>query len=132
MKQITDTSTHTLYAIKTRMNADYEDITVGKLGSFSFQKGIYVYVGSAKRNLQSRIERHKKTEKKLRWHFDYLRPFVEIVEINTYSGEEGECELFHRLMKEANGSIPVRGFGSSDCKCSSHLFYIGETRDLHC
>ncbi|MFN7253410.1 MAG: GIY-YIG nuclease family protein [Anaerobacillus sp.] len=129
MKQINDELNDTLYAIKTRMNDDYGEITVGKLGSFSFEKGVYVYVGSAKRNLQSRIEWHKKIEKKLRWHFDYLRPFVEIVEINTYSGEEGECELFHRLMKEANGSIPVRGFGSSDCKCLAHLFFIGETSE---
>ncbi|OIJ15517.1 nuclease [Anaerobacillus arseniciselenatis] len=115
---------HTLYSIKTIMNEDTPDITIGKLGTFTFQKGIYVYVGSAKRNIQSRIERHIIIEKKQRWHFDYLRPFVEIVEIETYSGDEGECRLFHRLMKENKASIPVRGFGSSDCKCRAHLFYF--------
>jgi Uri superfamily endonuclease len=119
--------TDTLYAIKTRVNEDKIDITIRKLGSFYFPKGIYVYVGSAKRNIHSRIERHLKIEKKQRWHFDYLRPFVQITAIETYSGEEGECQLFQRLMKENKGSVPVRGFGSSDCKCKSHLFFIPES-----
>src|SRR5690606_41358644 len=38
--------------------------------------------------------------------------------------DEGECGLFQRLMSENNGSIPVRGFGSSDCKCPAHLFHV--------
>ena len=31
-------------------------IIIGKLGKFSFPKGYYVYTGSAKKNLSSRIE----------------------------------------------------------------------------
>ena len=45
-------------------------LQVGKLGTFTFQKGWYCYVGSAMNNLQARIERHLKIEKKLRWHID--------------------------------------------------------------
>ncbi|OIJ14317.1 nuclease [Anaerobacillus alkalilacustris] len=123
MKPVKYNSSDNLYAIKTVMTEDHSEIMIGKLGRFSFQKGIYVYVGSAKRNIQSRIERHLKKEKKQRWHFDYLRPFVQVVEVETFSGEEGECQLFHRLMIENKGSIPVRGFGSSDCKCRAHLFF---------
>lgn len=114
---------HTLYAIKGRMTINHENIVIGKLGTFSFQKGLYVYVGSAKRNIQSRVERHIQIDKKQRWHFDYLRPFLEIADVETFSGEEGECKLFQRLMKEQSGIIPVRGFGSSDCRCPGHLFY---------
>lgn len=124
MKPIMYVENETLYSIKMKMNLDKKDVTIGKLGSYFFRKGFYVYVGSAKRNIQSRIERHLKIDKKLRWHIDYLRPFLEIVEVKTYSGDEGECQLFHRLMKENSGSIPVKGFGSSDCKCSAHLFYF--------
>lgn len=124
MKPVKYEAIATLYAIKSIMADDNRDITIGKLGSFTFQKGIYVYVGSAKRNIKSRIDRHLKLEKKLHWHFDYLRPFVEILEVQTYSGDEGECQLFQRLMQENKGTIPVHGFGSSDCKCAAHLFYI--------
>jgi Uri superfamily endonuclease len=113
---------HTLYAIEMRMTRD-EEITIGKLGSFSFHQGTYVYVGSAKRNIRSRISRHVTREKKHRWHLDYLRPYVDIVGIQTYPGKEGECQLFQRLMKDHQASVPVKGFGSSDCKCVSHLFY---------
>ncbi|WP_207453801.1 DUF123 domain-containing protein [Bacillus sp. SD088] len=27
-------------------------------------------------------------------------------------------------MQENAGSMPVKGFGSSDCRCFSHLFYL--------
>ena len=124
MKPLKYEKNYTLYAIKALMTRDYENITIGKLGTFSFQKGLYVYVGSAKRNLQSRIERHIKLEKSKHWHFDYLRPFLQIIEIETYSGDERECRLFQRLMTEKGGHVPVRGFGSSDCHCEGHLFFV--------
>jgi len=114
---------HTLYAIKTVMTENHREITIGKLGIYDFQKGCYVYIGSAKRNIQSRINRHLKVDKKFHWHFDYLRPYLQVIEVETFSGVEGECELFQRLMKEQNGTIPVHGFGASDCRCAAHLFY---------
>ncbi|MCF1685858.1 GIY-YIG nuclease family protein [Tetragenococcus halophilus] len=114
---------HTLYAVKAYLPKRQESIQIGKLGSFAFEKGYYVYVGSAKRNIRSRVNRHITVEKKQRWHLDYLRPYLKIEEIQTYSGEEGECQLFARLQEKNTGNIPVKGFGSSDCKCSAHLFY---------
>ena len=53
---------HSLYTIYLELTEN-QFISVGKLGAFSFQKGTYVYVGSAKRNIKQRIERHKKTIK---------------------------------------------------------------------
>ena len=47
-------------------------IEIGKLGLLNFDKGYYVYVGSALNSLEARLERHLKTEKKLFWHVDYL------------------------------------------------------------
>lgn len=114
----------TLYAIKAFMPKDEEAITIGKLGCFHFSKGYYVYVGSAKRNIQARVNRHIQMDKKKRWHIDYLRPYLQIVDIQTYPGDEGECKLFQRLLQENAGSMPIKGFGSSDCRCFSHLFYL--------
>ena len=71
---------------------------------FSFQKGIYVYVGSAKRNILQRINRHKEFHKKLHWHFDYLRPYGTITRIITYDHSFGECELAENIRKKENGS----------------------------
>ena len=116
---------HTLYHIKAYLSEDTE-ITVGKLGTFQFAKGIYVYVGSAKRNIKARVERHIRMEKKQRWHFDYVRPYMEVMDVRTYPGEEGECGLFARLRQEEEGEIAVRKFGSSDCRCPAHLFLIGK------
>ena len=97
-------------------------IIVGKLGQFDFPKGDYVYTGSAKRNIDKRIERHLSSEKKLHWHIDFLLSDnnVEIVEVKKSCQEE--CSL----NKGIDGKIIVLGFGSSDCKsgCGSHLKYI--------
>lgn len=112
--------THSLYAIYLRIVRD-DNIEIGKLGTFSFKKGMYIYVGSAKRNIQARINRHKKVEKPLKWHFDYLRPYGEITKIITYENTIGECGLAEKLRKENGGVFPVKGFGSSDCRCFSHL-----------
>ncbi|GGH71673.1 hypothetical protein GCM10010978_07860 [Compostibacillus humi] len=112
-----------LYAIKGVLT-DQQNLTIGKLGSFRFPPGLYVYVGSAKRNIRSRIERHLKVDKKCHWHFDYLRPYLEITEVHTFPGQEGECGLFQRLLGEQQGKIVIPGFGSSDCTCKAHLFFV--------
>ncbi|AYW47905.1 DUF123 domain-containing protein [Tetragenococcus osmophilus] len=113
---------HTLYAVKGFLQEE-KNIQIGKLGEFTFARGYYVYVGSAKRNIQARINRHIQVEKKKRWHLDYLRPYLHIEEVQTFLGEEGECQLFARLQEKNGGIIPAKGFGSSDCHCLSHLFY---------
>lgn len=116
-----------LYAIYLYVDKE-QTIVIGKLGKFTFQKGTYVYVGSTKRNIQARINRHCSLDKVMRWHFDYLRPAGTITKIITYGNDLGECELLEKLRKKENGSFPVKGFGSSDCKCYSHLFYISENK----
>ncbi len=55
---------HTLYAVKGYLPKRQESIQIGKLGHFAFEKGYYVYVGSAKRNIRSRVNRHIAVEKK--------------------------------------------------------------------
>lgn len=96
-------------------------ITVGKLGSFDFPAGRYVYTGSAKRNIEARLRRHCSREKKLRWHIDYLLARAGKPETRVYA--ESEC----RLNQATAGIILVPRFGASDCTrgCGSHLKYLG-------
>jgi Uri superfamily endonuclease len=49
---------HTLYSIHLKLE-DNPLLLIGKLGTFSFQKGTYIYIGSPKRNIRQRINRHK-------------------------------------------------------------------------
>ena len=94
-------------------------IKVGALGTFEFPAGDYIYTGSAKRNLEARIARHRKKEKPLRWHIDYLlqHPAANIKHVCT--SDKAECEW----NQSVNGIIMVPGFGASDCKagCIAHL-----------
>ncbi len=99
-------------------------IRVGRLGEFTFPAGIYVYTGSARHNIDARIKRHLSSNKKLRWHIDYLlaADLVEIVKIVKSS--DRECTL----NQKTQGEILIDGFGASDCKkgCKSHLKYLGQ------
>lgn len=99
------------------------NLKVGKLGRFTFPFGSYVYTGSAKTNINKRIERHLSKKKKLHWHIDYLlnNDYAEV--INTKKSIMIECSL----NKKTNGTIIIKGFGSTDCNldCKSHLKYLG-------
>jgi Uri superfamily endonuclease len=101
-------------------------VTVGRFGTFLFPAGRYVYTGSAKRNLEARIRRHLATEKKLKWHIDYLlaAPGVHMTGVKRFSQEE--CPR----NQATAGKVIVPGFGASDCRngCGSHLKFLGPRR----
>ncbi|MCD6574737.1 GIY-YIG nuclease family protein [Candidatus Aerophobetes bacterium] len=101
------------------------DIRIGKLGRFKISKGNYIYVGSGKNNLEKRIERHLRREKRKFWHIDYLlgAPGVKVKNFWVKEREE-ECLLARKIASSKMFKIPVPGFGSSDCKCKAHLFLI--------
>lgn len=101
-------------------------VTVGKLGTYQIVPGYYCYIGSAfgRGGIKSRIQRHLKINKGNHWHLDYLRPYLEPVEIYyTTDTIKREHEWAELLLKEKNSSIPINKFGSSDCHCPTHLFY---------
>ena len=107
-----------LYALLINMKKDRK-IRVGKLGLVNFQKGYYVYIGSAKNSIESRVKRHLSKEKKVFWHIDYLLQYATVKKA-YYLRNTGikECDI------AKNFSNPVIGFGSSDSPCISHLFYF--------
>lgn len=98
-----------------------QTITIGKLGKISFPAGHYAYVGSALNGLESRIARHLKKEKALRWHIDYLLQKASVEEIIYSSTEKDkECTIASQLAQKLK-LIPY--FGCSDCRCISHLYF---------
>lgn len=96
-----------------------KSIRIGKLGTFRFKKGNYVYVGSAKRNMAKRIARHLRKKKKKFWHIDYLLQYAEVKKV--LMSNLSEEKLASLLSKKL--AMPVKGFGSSDKKSKAHLFY---------
>ncbi|MCP4265694.1 MAG: DUF123 domain-containing protein, partial [Candidatus Brocadiaceae bacterium] len=56
-----------IYALIIRLSKKKE-IEIGRLGTFVFPKGYYVYTGSAQNGLEKRINRHYSSEKKFHWH----------------------------------------------------------------
>jgi len=103
-------------------------ITVGKLASFSFPPGYYLYVGSAQGGLTSRVRRHIRGGKKLHWHIDYLRQEAKAVEVwYLVSDERLECRWYQAAAAMPQAQVLLTGFGSSGCGCHSHLLYFAST-----
>jgi Uri superfamily endonuclease len=98
-------------------------LKVGALGVLTFESGLYAYVGSAQNNLESRVKRHLRKEKRLFWHIDYLLadPAANITDVYSLEGGKTcECQIARLLSQHGE---PVPSFGCSDCRCNSHLFY---------
>lgn len=119
------------YLLLVELKKD-KKIEIGKLGKIFFKKGYYCYVGSAmgtSMNIKNRTSRHKRLNRekqgKLKWHLDYLLvdADVVIVDLKVFESEKKvECGLSEKMSKVAEGS--VKNFGSSDCRCKSHLYYF--------
>ncbi len=91
--------------------------------------GIYGYVGSARGpgGLRARCRRHLRREKSLRWHIDWLSAYAEQVMVAAFPDPEpgaDECDFLDGFVA-SGATLPIRGFGSSDCRrCPSHLAAI--------
>jgi Uri superfamily endonuclease len=108
-------------------------LRVGQLGLIAFDPGVYAYVGSAfgPGGVRSRVGRHCKKDKKLRWHIDYLRRICEVSA--AWASYERDCQEHHwfNIMKELPGArVPVTGFGCSDCRCLTHLVWFSQRPPL--
>ena len=106
-------------------------LQVGSLGSSVFSAGRYAYVGSARRGIAARVLRHKRLamqkEGKLHWHIDYLLINRHTELVREAVLENGiECTISKRIASMNGVTVPVPGFGSSDCraKCAAHLYFL--------
>jgi Uri superfamily endonuclease len=113
---------HRTYQLLISLRRDVR-VRVGSLGRLVFPKGRYLYTGSARRNLASRIARHLSRDKRLHWHIDYLlaRPEARVTAVLTYRASE--C----RVNQRSQGRTAAAGFGASDCRsgCGAHLKFLG-------
>ena len=106
-----------------------QDVPIGKLGVLHMLPGIYVYVGSAlgPGGLAARVGRHALREKMLHWHIDYLRAETRLLAVWFARGaNHGECRWSRMLKQAAGAQVPLAGFGASDCRCRSHLYYFAD------
>lgn len=97
-----------------------KEIRIGKLGAINFEPGYYIYAGSAMNSLEKRIKRHFSDDKKLWWHIDYLTVNAEPLYTLAIPDKKVECFLATKISARF---AQIKGFGCSDCDCSSHLFY---------
>ncbi|QSZ67475.1 DUF123 domain-containing protein [Methanofollis aquaemaris] len=102
-------------------------LRVGALGEVAFREGWHLYVGSAQGpgGLGARVGRHvrlaEKRDRNPRWHVDRLllsETFVLRGVVCGATEDDLECRLAAAIGGEA-----IEGFGCSDCRCFSHLFY---------
>lgn len=102
-------------------------VRIGRLGVAGFSRGFYAYVGSAlgPGGLAGRINRHSKVIKPCHWHIDYLRRRCRLTGIwYMVSPVRREHDWARVLAKTPGASIPIPGFGSSDCDCPAHLVFF--------
>ncbi len=118
-----------IYVLIISVSEDIE-VTIGSLGGLLFHKGVYAYVGSAKKYLEKRIKRHLRKDKLKFWHIDYLLCDKAVKATEVFwkeADKKEECKIARNLLQIA---VPVVNFGCSDCRCTSHLFWLGDSADL--
>jgi len=104
-------------------------VQIGKLGLLQLRRGFYVYIGSAlgPGGVRARLAHHRKLSLRPHWHIDYLRPHT-CLDWIWYSHDRIRRE--HRWARIVSGlrgaSVPLAGFGSSDCRCKTHLFFFAK------
>jgi len=107
-------------------------VEVGRWGQLRLQPGYYAYVGSAfgPGGIKARVARHCRSKKRMHWHLDYLRSHLTpLAAWCSYSPNRLEHDWALTLAAETAFS-PIKAFGSSDCSCISHLFYMPARMDL--
>jgi Uri superfamily endonuclease len=107
---------------------------VGRLGDRVLPAGRYAYVGSAHGpgGPQARVARHLNPARREHWHIDRLTAIAPVTGIwAIISVQPRECEWVRWLLAQAGSSVPVHGFGCSDCRarCPAHLVRIAADLD---
>ena len=118
-------SVHGTYLLMLECNYKAE-LGIGKLGKMNTEPGYYLYVGSAfgPGGIQARVRHHRKTATRPHWHIDYLRAEAELINAWCVYGSRCEHEWAYSMAQNEDVTMPLKGFGSSDCNCATHLFYF--------
>lgn len=91
--------------------------------------GLYLYAGSANGpgGIRARVLRHARRKKPRHWHVDRLTGNARVAAIAALAGGN-ECAIVEAVSALPQTTVPVPGFGSSDCRtCQSHLLALPES-----
>ena len=110
------------------LQADHKQtVQVGRLGQLAVEPGCYVYVGSAlgPGGVRARVGHHSRLATRPHWHIDYLRRAATLRHVwysyDCVRREHAWADTFARM---PGASIPLLGFGASDCTCIAHLYFF--------
>ncbi|MDJ0757057.1 MAG: GIY-YIG nuclease family protein [Ardenticatenaceae bacterium] len=112
--------------------AVYKTVQIGRWKALEIRPGYYIYVGSAfgPGGVLARVSRHARKNKSNHWHIDYLREFVCLTSV-WYSHDPMRLEHeWAQTLANTPEYMPVSGFGSSDCRCEAHLFFLSNEPEL--
>lgn len=100
-------------------------VQIGRWGVLAVEPGYYLYVGSAfgPGGVRSRVLRHCQEAKKKHWHIDYLRDLVEPIGAWYSHSPERIEHQWAEIFSSSSSLKDIQNFGSSDCRCDSHLFH---------
>jgi Uri superfamily endonuclease len=93
------------------------------LKSARLEPGVYLYAGSAlgPGGIRARVLRHARKDKRRHWHIDHVSEAGTLTAAFALPGM-AECEIVGSLLALPGVTVPVPGFGSSDCRtCPAHL-----------
>ncbi len=120
------------YCLVLRLDGD-QRIALGRLGSFWFLGGWYLYLGSAlgPGGVRGRLRRYLRAERQRHWHMDYLLDHAQVVGVLwAEQPERLECAWAAQLRGWPGARVPVPGFGASDCRCPGHLIHFAAEPNL--
>lgn len=116
------------------------NIQVGQLAKQEFLPGFYLYCGSARGpgGVRARVDRHLRKRKKSHWHIDYLTSgthgvgaSIHTIDIwYSYADFWNECRWAETVIAWSGRQTANVGFGSSDCRCQTHLVYFHSQPDI--
>jgi Uri superfamily endonuclease len=115
-----------MYVLLLR-SIEQRSVQIGRLGVLHLEPGCYAYAGSAlgRGGIGSRLGRHLRGAGRAHWHVDYLRAHTHPIEAWYSYGPSRREHLWSDVLRASAGAaIPLSGFGASDCRCESHLFFF--------
>lgn len=98
-------------------------LDIATLPKTDLAPGWYAYAGSAAGpgGIRARVARHGRQHKKPHWHIDRLTGAARLLGALALPNGN-ECAALQALLALPGTSVPIAGFGSSDCAdCPAHL-----------
>ncbi|MEW6578795.1 MAG: GIY-YIG nuclease family protein [Chloroflexota bacterium] len=114
------------YALVLRLDRPLV-LAAGRLAPAALRPGLFVYVGSGRGpgGLRGRVGRHLRADKKTHWHIDALTALAPVMRVwLVESAERRECLWAQAIRALPGVTVPIAGFGASDCACGAHLLAL--------